>query len=398
MSAFTQYQKMYENHKPISEKTLQISAAKEEEKKIAAMGLGELKDYACPKSLQHKKDWYMTCVSCDGVNNCKPGRRVLEILENDTKPEEKVSAVEKFNSRYNKVDQLSGKDAYLEAISHEDPIQHYMDVHHVPRSSALERFRRWRLKYPEVAVPNIERKKKGNTGMKAEQNRITSEKARKTVEAAFTYPEGVFAYFIKELGINIRSVIRGRVYNWSTAYPDLNEKYNIKKWVELTRGIPGKIADFTEPEGFLGTASKDVDDDISVDEFLAEMDNNSADIVEETVDTVDTVDTVKAEATIQENKTEESEKDWKEKIIEKKEDRDKKNRIAACLVFSEKRKEIAKNIDEIETRIRQEQKRLSELRDDLLKLDSAAKILGFVVENPVATDGFLLVKHHDYGV
>ena len=423
MSVYSPYTKKYQNPNPISEKTLQITAAKEEEKKIASMGLGELKDFACPKALQHKKDWYMTCVSCDGVNNCKPGRRVMEILENDTKPEEKVSAIDKFNNRYNEALKLCGKEAYLDAIQHEDPVQYYMDVHHVPRSSALERFRRWKINYPDVQMPVIEKKPRKNGGLKAEQNTAISDKARALVEAAFTYPDGVFAYFINELHITIRATIRGRVYNWVNAYPDLDKKYRIKTWIEKTRGVPGKTASFDEPEGFLPNVKpekyeKPESDDISVDEFLAEMDEKvpaepvkaedygkEIDPVEEPEKESDSEndndsDTVEAEAKIQDKKAE-AEKElrsWRETAIEKKEDRDKQNRIAACLVFSQKRKEIAKTIDEIEMNIRQYQKRLSELQDDLVKLDSAAKILGFVVENPVATDGFLMAKHHDYGV
>lgn len=385
MSVYSPYTKKYQNPNPISEKTISISVAKEEEKKIAAMGLGELKDYACPKALQHNKDWYITCVSCPGVDSCKPGRRVMEILENDTKPEEKVSAIDKFNNRYNNALKLCGKEAYLDAIQHEDPVQYYMDLHHVPKSSALERFRRWKIAYPDVQVPVIKKLPHKNTGVKAEQNNEVSEKTRAVVEAAFTYPDGVFAYFINVLNVSIRAIIRGRVYNWVNAYPDLDKKYRIKDWVRATRGTPGRKAGFEEPEGFLpniGSEKKDepASDDISVDEFLAEIDGVQAEDYGKEIDPVEESEEVPVEETEKVETIADESSDTIADTVKAEDDSDKKNRIAACLVFSEKRIEIIKAINERRIALTKLKEELDDLNTKLNKLDAAADILGFVIE------------------
>ena len=55
--------------------------------KIENLNLVALRKYACPK-INKQKDWYLKCVDCKGLNGCPAGKRALEIMETQTKPEE----------------------------------------------------------------------------------------------------------------------------------------------------------------------------------------------------------------------------------------------------------------------------------------------------------------------
>ena len=115
--------KMYEE-KIVNVQNQVLSAHEEAEKIAKSESFEELQAWACPKALANRKDWFMVCVSCSGVNTCKPGKRVLELLEQQTKPDEKGNAVEKFNERMNK-SLLRSKELYLAALKSGDPI-HYL--------------------------------------------------------------------------------------------------------------------------------------------------------------------------------------------------------------------------------------------------------------------------------
>ena len=55
--------------------------------KIENLNLVALRKYACPK-INNQKDWYLKCVDCKGLSGCPAGKRALEIMETQTKPEE----------------------------------------------------------------------------------------------------------------------------------------------------------------------------------------------------------------------------------------------------------------------------------------------------------------------
>ena len=412
MSVYSPYTKKYQNPNPVSEKTISISSAKEEEKKIAAMGLGELKDFACPKALQHKKDWYMTCVSCDGVDSCKAGRRVLEILENDTKPEEKVSQIDKFNAKFSNVEKpvvkgvnekyaLLGKEGYIKALQQPDPVAYLMKMNGTSLNGAKQRLYKWKQKYPDVAEyfyklgndnKNTHKITSPADGRNANNARI-AEEARQRVIAAFTYPDGVYAYYENVRGHKVsrlsRTNVRNHIRELAKKYPDLDKKYHMSEWMEANRVRSGRKESGSLPEENmvhlrLNKVSEPESDEVSVDDFLAEMDGKKAEdygkkldpdveVPEEKPTIVEKpFDTIKAEIEIQEKA---------EKVkAEAEKDRNKQNRLAACLVFSEKRIEIVKAINERRIMIGKLQEEMNDFDDKLKKLDAAAEIMGFVVD------------------
>lgn len=415
------YVKAYENTKPVSGKTKTILKNIEEQRKIASMNLFELKELACPKALQKDKSWYMTCVSCAGIDTCSIGRRVIEILENETKPEEKkqMDPIAKFNHRIQSGDvrgsnikyALVGRDACIEALKQPDPIEYIVKMNGCLRSSAISRLKRWKERWPELFKNAIKREdvSKVTSDILNDKNLKTSyniglqEKCKNHIRAAFAYPEGVFAYYSKVLNITTRSAIRAKLKNYVIKYPDLEQELHISEWLKANRGIPGKHITDEEPEEVMvhmtaPVKKEPIEDEVSVEDFLSEMtEEKPVEKIAEEKPVEKNLEVksspVKAEATIQDAALLKGiTSEWLN--IEKKEAEEKKadeepDMRAACLAFSKKRKEILRDIDvkgfeleALEKKAAIIRKDISELKDKLSKLDDAAYIMGFKVEEP----------------
>ena len=357
-----------------AEKNAMISIAKEEEKKLAKMGLADLKEMACIKATQHNKDWYMTCVSCPGENSCSIGRRVIEILESETKPEERKSQIQKFNERESKSD----KEQFIEALKHKDIYDYIMRTYKVTRNSAYNKVYKWKNRYPDVKCREFDPQL---------SNKERIEKTRATVVEAFTYPDGVFAYFINVLKVSDRSIIRGRVINWAHTYKDLNEQYHISEWAESTRRKPGRKPKNTEPESLINEEPKTKtvinrteDDEVSISDFLNEMEDKpviSATVmnpvpaanVKDALENVETIDVSSMHPTsITPNAS------FHEDIQKQ----EQKNSV--CSALSEKRKQICQRIDNLYEMIKQYNDEIAEWKKKLEAFDTVAIEMGFTKE------------------
>lgn len=362
-----------------AEKNAMISIAKEEEKKLAKMSLADLKEMACIKATQHNKDWYMTCVSCPGENGCSIGRRVIEILESETKPEERKTQIQKFNERGSKSD----KEQFIEALKHKDIYDYIMETYKLTRHSAYNKVYKWRNRYPGIA--HREFNPVFATNVLANGERV--KKTRNTVVEAFTYPDGVFAYFNNVLKVSDRSVIRGRVINWANTYKDLNEQYHISEWAESTRGKPGrrpKNADakpLTSEEPKVKTViTRTEDDEVSISDFLNEMEEKP--VVSATVinpvpaaNVKDALENVVAIDAASMHPTSITPNASFHEDIQKQE---QKNSV--CSALSEKRKQICQRIDNLYEMIKQYNDEIEEWKKKLEAFDTVAIEMGFAKE------------------
>lgn len=382
------YRRVYKGKEPSTkieihkaEKTKEICSAKEEEQAIASMGIEELKAYACPKSLQHKNDWYMVCISCAGLSTCKIGRRVVEILEQTTKPEELVSPIDKFNARIQKTVKtesshspvvhnggnnryaLVGKQAYITALAQPDPIGYIAEKNGTSRESASRRLHKWKLQYPDVPIPD--KNENMPTHKDNEYIRKRKEETRQKFIAAATYSKGPLLYMEEILGYSSATRSKELLKRWAAKYSDIEAQYHIFDWLKAHKNDgckkPGRKAKDKEQDQSMEVAKPE---EISIQDFLKEVDDGSEEKQEENIETEDPV-SMHPTSMISEN------------IIKS----DSFNKIAACTIFSEKRKEFINELDYINTQIELLQKQKTEIYENLKTLDAAAKIIGFEVDD-----------------
>lgn len=122
------------------------------EEKISEMNLIALRKYACPK-INSQRDWFLKCVECSGLKGCSAGKRAIEILESQTKPEK--SQIDKFNERLEKTkmkeqekkEKLSMDARLTEAEKHKDPIGWLVSQgYYSKRKYASNKLSAWRKK------------------------------------------------------------------------------------------------------------------------------------------------------------------------------------------------------------------------------------------------------------
>ena len=103
--------------------SVRTTIPKEFEERIKHMNLISLRKYACQK-VASLPDWYIYCVGCKGLDSCSAGKRVVDILEAQTKPLDSI---------------------FEKAIKNRDPIQWLLDNgYYSSRGSAINNLNRWK--------------------------------------------------------------------------------------------------------------------------------------------------------------------------------------------------------------------------------------------------------------
>lgn len=117
--------------------------------------LQTLKKFACPKN-QHKKEWYMECVECKSKERCKAGKQALFILNNETAPSQKESAVT-ISAKKPKEElvvslQEKKKRDMVEAIfSSQDPVRKLLESCDCMKAqSVYNKVNSWRKSFPDL--------------------------------------------------------------------------------------------------------------------------------------------------------------------------------------------------------------------------------------------------------
>lgn len=265
---------MYNGVSKISQdKTMIVSRPHLEEKKIANMTLEELKPYACMKAVGHKNDWYMSCVSCPGLNGCSAGKRAVEILEATTKPEDINKPIDRFNNRLGKT-KVAARKEFTDVLNKDDPIQYLMTSHNINRKAAKERIRVWVNNYPDILEKHIQdggkspiENKKIATYNIDGYNKLRLEGAYDVICKAFESDKDPIEFILDYYGTK-RNKARLRLKYYATHYPELEEKYHIMQYLndsnlrknekkEEKKDMPMNVQN---------------DEEVSIEDFLKEMD------------------------------------------------------------------------------------------------------------------------------
>lgn len=253
--------------------------------RIEDLNLISLRKYACPK-IQSQNDWYLKCIECLGREGCPAGKRAIEIIESQTKPEQKTQ-VQKFNDRLQKTLDLARKSGrsskFIDAIEKggDDPAEYLFNLGGYPTKwRARDALKKW-LHNHGLSVADVVALSDGSrtqvnkaNAKKAADSRTL--KARNNITRLFegltTKEERIKAILDhEEKDTNTGHTIRNRMGNWKSKYSDLFEKYGLQ---EVYREfIPTAVQNMTVPElrkRFLQESIEDEDDEVSIEEFLAE--------------------------------------------------------------------------------------------------------------------------------
>lgn len=256
--------------------------------RIEDLNLISLRKYACPK-IQSQNDWYLKCIECLGRDGCPAGKRAIEIIETQTKPEQKTQ-VQKFNDRLQKTLDLARKSGrsskFIDAIekSGDDPAEYLYNLGGYPTKwRARDALKKWLhnhgLSVAEVAALN--------DGNRTQVNKVNSKKAAdsRTLKARDNITRLFEGLTTKEERIRVilenetkeattGHTIRNRMCNWKTKYPDLFGKYDLQEvYRDFTAVSVQKMTLSELKDHFL---TKDIpveteeDDEVSIEDFLAE--------------------------------------------------------------------------------------------------------------------------------
>ena len=98
--------------------------------------LQSLKTYACQK-VKYRREWYLNCMDCAGVKNCKAGQQAMLIMEKETKAPE----VEKDPERR----------TIVEIFQKEDPVKALLGKYQNMRGpSVYAKVNVWRKNHPDL--------------------------------------------------------------------------------------------------------------------------------------------------------------------------------------------------------------------------------------------------------
>ncbi len=205
------------------------------------MNLISLRKYACPAA-NKTNEWYLKCIDCEKNDYCATGKRVLDILNAQTKPDGKTP-VDKFNERMEK---------YMKRTLSDETINKLSESAYKAGALASEKAR--------------------NSITKALLNSAPEERFR-TYLTSFFGPESPF-----------QSTVYSRVWTWIKRYPDLVESCGLNDIHDKVKTLiriahPITVADALKyldessenQERHIVDSGNDTDgDEISIDDFLNE--------------------------------------------------------------------------------------------------------------------------------
>ena len=207
--------------------------------------LSELKAYCCPKVV-HEKEWYLRCVDCKGLKDCTAGRRAVELLNSQTRPQ-----VSHNNHawEYNERKKNECRNVYEQALKSGNAHKFLMDKYNLSNKSASQKLYNWKKKYEDITS------KYSSDGMR---------KAKDRIDEVFASADPI-GYMIEHQGLSYIKA-RSTLSRWSLTYPDMEEKYHIREYMAKTVGMGDKYKNVTPVK-----VKKPEDDELSVEEFLKEQ-------------------------------------------------------------------------------------------------------------------------------
>ena len=272
--------------------------------RIEDLNLISLRKYACPK-IQSQNDWYLKCIECLGRDGCPAGKRAIEIIETQTKPEQKTQ-VQKFNDRLQKtldmVRTSSRSQKFVDAFEKggDDPAEYlYRTCGYPTKWRARDALKKW-LNSHGLTLEDAEMLK-NSPNHRVLVNTINSHKgadartlkARENIKHLFegltTKEEKIRVILENETKeATTGHTIRNRMGNWKTKYPDLFGKYDLQEiYRDFTAASVQKLTLSELKDHFLtkdSPAETEEDDEVSIEDFLAEAENEEETPVQDVVE------------------------------------------------------------------------------------------------------------------
>lgn len=232
--------------------------------KIENLNLIALRKYACPK-INSQKDWYLKCVECDYLNDCKVGKRAVEIIESETKPLTEPEVPEKNNH-----------DRFIEAAKQPDPAKWlFENGYYSKRWRANDAWKKW-VSHHGGTIPEPRDGRGGNNN-----GPLLREKARERVREliAGNPDEKEMLERILEKSPNLTaSSVSSRLYTWLRDYSDILGDYPpvhslSKKMSAFAK--KKKTAKEAYDSMFGNDQPAEKEDEVSLEDFLKETEEPS---------------------------------------------------------------------------------------------------------------------------
>ena len=218
--------------------------------KIEDLNLIALRKYACPK-VSGQTEWYLKCLECPGLEDCACGRRVRDILEDQTAPNPSLSWEERVE----------------EAFKRGNPAQWLVNQgYYSSIESAKAQIRKYNQKYGLAGV--------------TPQSRATVERTmdrlRRIFDGADTMEEILTRYFENIRQESKVSSLFSAVYRWCRTYPEMAKKYPLMRELALMldgepyKTFSGTVAEYRAAMKGDSAMQNNENDQVSIDDFLKE--------------------------------------------------------------------------------------------------------------------------------
>lgn len=231
-----------------------MQSNEERNNKIEQMGLAELKPYLCMKNYQNPEK----CKDCQGVKTCKAGQRAVLLLN-----EREVKQVIDSGYKGKTMEQRReiARKKFVVAAAQDNPIEYVMKMDGNNRNAAREKLKHWAEMFPDIAEQYEFWNKLAGVCSKV-LGHFRSGPHKNTLSAIGRYKEAAaqsdpIAYVMEKYGWERKQALHN-YSQWKSRYGKVEEEQEVKK----------------EPEE---------NDEVSVEEFLAGIE-------EEVVDTVSKIE------------------------------------------------------------------------------------------------------------
>lgn len=186
--------------------------------------LASLKHYACFRYM-HEKDWYLHCIGCSSLKNCTTGKKVVNILDQQTKSTNANEKTKRDVRPANIANAAIGRKNCREAIQRylaSDPerkhsLLDYLVTEGRSHELAKNTVKRWSKSYPDIFKENgVPTYVKGTS---------TEEIPMEKILEIFMSDDPA-EFLAIEKGIE-RAVAYGRVYYYTRQHPEEAKKYHV---------------------------------------------------------------------------------------------------------------------------------------------------------------------------
>lgn len=231
-------------------KKMRTIETQERNLRIGEMNLVELKKYLCMKNGQNPEK----CDGCPGVSGCPAGQRAIVLLNERELERLKEEVDIKANKFVSKAKQREiAKKKFIQAVNQPDMIRFLMDTYGNSRNCARENLKHWAKIFPDVAKKyDFEKKFEGlSNPIATKLSGSAAEKQRKAKESyaeAASKPDPI-AFCMEKYGISRAKAVHN-FGQWKRRYGEIKEDKTV------------------------------VEDEISVEDFLKEVENTTQDTQE----------------------------------------------------------------------------------------------------------------------